>query len=114
MLGRRRFSQGPAMPRLAVLIVAAGKGERAGTALPKQYERLGGQTMLRRTVAAFRGYPVQVVIGPGQDSLAAEALKGLSLPAPVAGGATRQESVRRGLEALAAEAPDYVLIPAAA
>jgi len=98
------------MPRLAVLIVAAGKGERAGTALPKQYERLGGQPMLRRTVAAFQGYPVQVVIGPGQDALAAEALKGLSLPAPVAGGATRQESVRRGLEALAAQAPDYVLI----
>lgn len=102
------------MPRLAVLIVAAGKGERAGTALPKQYERLGGQPMLRRTVQAFQGYPVQVVIGPGQDSLAAEALKGLSLPAPVAGGTTRQESVLRGLEALAKDAPDFVLIHDAA
>src|SRR3569623_1418384 len=102
------------MPRLAVLIVAAGKGERAGTALPKQYEHLGGQPMLRRTVQAFQGYPVRVVIGPGQDSLAAEALKGLSLPARVTGGATRQESVRRGLEALAAEVPDFVLIHDAA
>jgi len=102
------------MPRLAVLIVAAGKGERAGTALPKQYERLGGQPMLRRTVQAFQGYPVQVVIGQGQDALASEALKGLSLPASVTGGATRQESVRLGLEALAKDEPDFVLIHDAA
>src|SRR5207302_4468826 len=54
-----------------------------------------------RTVEAFAGYAVQVVIGPGQEELAAAALTGLALPAPVTGGATRQESVRRGLEALA-------------
>jgi len=54
------------------------------------------------------------VIGPGQEELAASALAGLSLPAPVAGGATRQESVRRGLEALANDAPDFVLIHDAA
>jgi len=102
------------VPRIAVLIVAAGKGVRAGTGLPKQYERLGGMPMLRRTVQAFRGYPVQVVIGPGQEELAAEALSGLGLPAPVPGGATRQESVRLGLEALARNAPDFVLIHDAA
>ena len=70
--------------------------------------------MLRRTVEAFLGYPVQVVIGPGQNALAASALAGLSLPAPVPGGATRQESVRLGLEALARDAPDFVLIHDAA
>ena len=102
------------MSRTAVLIVAAGKGERAGTSLPKQYERLAGQPMLRRTVAAFQGYPVQVVIGAGQEALAEAALKGFALPAPVPGGATRQESVRRGLEALAKDAPDFVLIHDAA
>ncbi len=113
------------MSRIAVLIVAAGKGERAGTRLPKQYERLGGRPMLRRTVEAFAAHfanqecPVQVVIGPGQQALAAEALAGLALPAPVTGGATRQESVRRGLEALASffpggDAPDFVLIHDAA
>ena len=107
------------MPRIAVLIVAAGKGERAGTSLPKQYERLGGRPLLRRTVEAFAGYSVQVVIGPGQQDMAAAALAGLALPAPVTGGATRQESVRRGLEALAQEAPakdapDFVLIHDAA
>src|SRR5690348_11219857 len=108
------------MARIAVLIVAAGKGERAGTSLPKQYERLGGRPLLRRTVEAFQAHfshqksPVQVVIGAGQEELAAAALAGLALPAPVIGGATRQESVRRGLEALAKdapakEAPDFVL-----
>lgn len=102
------------MPRIAVLIVAAGKGVRAGTELPKQFERLAGKPMLRRTVEAFLGYPVQVVIGPGQNALAASALAGLSLPAPVPGGATRQESVRLGLEALARDAPDFVLIHDAA
>jgi len=107
------------MPRIAVLIVAAGKGERAGTSLPKQYERLGGRPLLRRTVEAFTGYSVQVVIGAGQQDMAAAALAGLALPAPVTGGATRQESVRRGLEALAQEAPakdapDFVLIHDAA
>lgn len=102
------------MSRIAVLIVAAGKGVRAGTGLPKQYERLGGLPMLRRTVEAFRGFPVQVVIGPDQEELAAAALAGLDLPLPVPGGATRQESVRLGLEALAKSAPDYVLIHDAA
>ena len=102
------------LARIAVLIVAAGKGERAGTELPKQYERLAGKPMLRRTVQAFSGYPVQVVIGAGQEDLAACALDGLALPAPVIGGATRQQSVRLGLEALAKDAPDFVLIHDAA
>ena len=102
------------MSRTAVLIVAAGKGERAGTSLPKQYERLAGRPLLRRTVEAFQGYPVQVVIGAGQEKLAADALAGLALPPLVIGGASRQESVRRGLEALAKDSPDYVLIHDAA
>ena len=66
------------MSRIAVLIVAAGKGERAGLGLPKQYERLAGQPMLRRTVEAFRAFDpncrIQVVIGAGQQELAASAL----------------------------------------
>ena len=77
------------MPKIAVLIVAAGKGARAATELPKQYEPLAGAPMLRRTVEAFAGHSVQVVIGAGQEELAARALEGLSLPTPVPGGATR-------------------------
>src|SRR5579863_4799929 len=114
MLGIPPVFQGNAMARTAVLIVAAGKGLRAATGLPKQYEPLAGKPMLRRTVEAFRGLPVQVVIGPGQEELAGDALAGLSLPAPVLGGATRQESVRLGLEALAHNKPDFVLIHDAA
>jgi 2-C-methyl-D-erythritol 4-phosphate cytidylyltransferase/2-C-methyl-D-erythritol 2,4-cyclodiphosphate synthase len=102
------------LARIAVLIVAAGKGALAGTELPKQYEPLAGKPMLRRTVEAFSGYPVQLVIGAGQEELAARILDGLALPAPVAGGATRQQSVRQGLEALAKDAPDFVLIHDAA
>jgi 2-C-methyl-D-erythritol 4-phosphate cytidylyltransferase/2-C-methyl-D-erythritol 2,4-cyclodiphosphate synthase len=124
MLGRA--SKENDMPRIAVLIVAAGKGERARLGppnqlgLPKQYERLAGQPMLRRTVQAFLAHPsiqishVQVVIGGAQQELAASALSGLDVPTPVLGGATRQESVRLGLEALCAEAPDFVLIHDAA
>jgi 2-C-methyl-D-erythritol 4-phosphate cytidylyltransferase / 2-C-methyl-D-erythritol 2,4-cyclodiphosphate synthase len=114
MLGIPPVFERSTMPRIAVLIVAAGKGARAGIELPKQYERLGGVPMLRRTVQAFGGYPVQVVIGPGQEALAAGVLAGLDLPASVPGGATRQESVRLGLEALAKDAPDFVLIHDAA
>src|SRR5262245_52846337 len=114
MLGSPSFFEGNRMSRIAVLIVAAGKGERAGLGMPKQYERLAGRPMLRRTVEAFHGYPVQVVIGAGQQEMAAEVLAGLDMPSPVTGGATRQESVRLGLAALAELAPDYVLIHDAA
>src|SRR5580693_7475086 len=96
------------MPRTAVLIVAAGKGERTGRALPKQYECLAGLPMLRRAVDAFGGFPTRVVIGPGQERLYATALPGA--PEPIIGGARRQDSVRLGLEALEASAPDLVLI----
>ena len=101
------------MSRTTVLIVAAGKGERVGRAGPKQYELLAGQPMLRRTVEAFSGWPVRVVIGPGQDALYREAM-GPDAPAPIIGGTRRQDSVRLGLEALASDPPDFVLIHDAA
>lgn len=105
------------MPRTAILIVAAGKGERAGGSTPKQYAPLLGQPMLRRSVEAFAGRRdtiVQVVIGPNQEAQFRAATAGLDLLPPAVGGATRQDSVRRGLEALAGAAPDFVLIHDAA
>src|SRR5271155_847842 len=106
------------MPRTAVLIVAAGVGERAGGGIPKQYRLLHGLPMLRRSALAFADHPgialLQVMIGPGQEARAAEALDGLEHLPFMTGGATRQETVRRGLEALAAHKPDYVLIHDAA
>ncbi|HUO94255.1 MAG TPA: bifunctional 2-C-methyl-D-erythritol 4-phosphate cytidylyltransferase/2-C-methyl-D-erythritol 2,4-cyclodiphosphate synthase [Rhizomicrobium sp.] len=106
------------MSRTAVLIVAAGVGERAGGGIPKQYRLLHGLPMLRRSVLAFAGHPgiafVQVMIGPGQESRAAQALDGIEHQPFVTGGETRQETVRRGLEALAEHKPDFVLIHDAA
>ncbi|HEY1615699.1 MAG TPA: bifunctional 2-C-methyl-D-erythritol 4-phosphate cytidylyltransferase/2-C-methyl-D-erythritol 2,4-cyclodiphosphate synthase [Rhizomicrobium sp.] len=106
------------MPSIAVLIVAAGRGERAGGGLPKQYQALGGVPMLRRSVNCFAHLPdigkIQVVIGPDQEKAAGNALAGLTCAPFVTGGATRQDSVRNGLEALAAHQPDFVLIHDAA
>ncbi|MDE2264490.1 MAG: bifunctional 2-C-methyl-D-erythritol 4-phosphate cytidylyltransferase/2-C-methyl-D-erythritol 2,4-cyclodiphosphate synthase [Alphaproteobacteria bacterium] len=105
------------MARIAILIVAAGKGERVGGAIPKQYAPLLGQPMLRRSIQAFEGIPkraVQVMIGSGQEDLYCKAAAECAVRPAVIGGATRQESVRRGLEALTAEAPDFVLIHDAA
>lgn len=105
------------MPRLAILIVAAGKGERAGGGMPKQYAPLLGKAMLRWTIEAFAPYPdalVQVMIGADQQGLYDKAVAGLALRPPGIGGATRQETVRRGLELLEPEAPDFVLIHDAA
>lgn len=105
------------MARIAILIVAAGKGERVGGSIPKQYAPLLGQPMLRRSIEAFNGLEdsvVQVMIGPGQAELYRGATQGCDARPPEVGGATRQESVRRGLEALTADGPAFVLIHDAA
>ncbi len=101
------------------LVVAAGRGSRAGRDLPKQYVRLGDRTVLQRTVEALGSHAgidvVQVVIGEGDEQAYADAVAGLpKLLPPVAGGRTRQQSVRNGLEALAARAPRLVLVHDAA
>jgi 2-C-methyl-D-erythritol 4-phosphate cytidylyltransferase/2-C-methyl-D-erythritol 2,4-cyclodiphosphate synthase len=106
------------MPGVAVVIVAAGRGERMGHAIPKQYAPLLGAAMLRRTVEAFARHPgidlVQPVIGEQDHALFAAAIEGLTLANPVAGGPTRQHSVMHGLEALAPRKPNFVLIHDAA
>lgn len=105
---------------MAALVVAGGKGLRAGRERPKQYAELGGKTVLRRTIEALLSHSavgdVQVVIGEGDRGLYDDAVRGLpNLLAPVSGGETRQQSVRNGLEALAARrAPRLVLVHDAA
>jgi 2-C-methyl-D-erythritol 4-phosphate cytidylyltransferase/2-C-methyl-D-erythritol 2,4-cyclodiphosphate synthase len=100
------------------LIVAAGRGTRFGGALPKQYLPLGGTCVLRHAVAAFSTHQriagVQVVIRDEDRGIFAEAVSGLVVLPPVPGGAERQDSVRLGLEALAAHDPARVLIHDAA
>lgn len=106
------------MTRCAALIVAAGRGSRLKGRVPKQYRPLGGEPLLRRSLAAFAGHPaiaaVKVAIHPDDRALYDAATRGLPLLDPVMGGATRQESVWRGLESLASAPPDLVLIHDAA
>jgi 2-C-methyl-D-erythritol 4-phosphate cytidylyltransferase / 2-C-methyl-D-erythritol 2,4-cyclodiphosphate synthase len=102
------------MASVYALVVAAGRGDRFGSGVPKQYRSLAGGTVLRRAVAAFASHrqvaEVLVTIRPEDRPLFERAVAGLRLLPPVAGGASRQESVRLGLEALAGHHPDRVLI----
>jgi len=103
----------------AALIVAAGQGMRAGADVPKQFQPIAGVPMLARSVRAFLDHDaidaVHVVIGAGQERQYAAAVPAHGkLRAPVAGGATRQASVRNGLAAIATNAPARVLIHDAA
>ena len=96
------------------LVVAAGRGSRFGGSVPKQYFALGGATVLRHAVAALAGHPhisdVLVTIRPEDRDLFDHAVGGLSILPPVAGGPSRQDSVRLGLEALEIYRPARVLI----
>lgn len=100
----------------AAVVVAAGRGERAGQAEgPKQYRKIGGQPVLRRTLAAFLAHPrvakVAVAIHPDDEELFATAVSGLpDRIVAVHGGATRQASTLRALEALEKEEPFGVVI----
>jgi len=97
------------------MIVAAGRGYRVGGPLPKQYLEVAGKPILRHTIEAFAAHPqidaVQVIIHPADSALYAAATAGLiKLKNVQFGGETRQESVRRGLEAIARLGPKKVLI----
>jgi 2-C-methyl-D-erythritol 4-phosphate cytidylyltransferase/2-C-methyl-D-erythritol 2,4-cyclodiphosphate synthase len=96
-------------PRIAALLMAAGTGTRFGAEVPKQFLTLGGRTVLRHAAErlAAQVHLLQPVGDAGPINLA---LAGIVHLPPVAGGATRQDSVRRGLEALATHAPDVVLV----
>lgn len=107
--------------RIAALIVAAGRGTRAGAGeLPKQYRMVRGRPMLAHSIGSFTSYPdigpVQVAYNPADRALydRATAQFGNRLLPPAAGGVDRQASVLAGLEALSAHAPTHVLIHDAA
>src|ERR1700732_3959035 len=104
--------------RTAAILVAAGRGLRAGTGGPKQYRSIGGQTVIFRAMEPFcrhgEIFAVQPVLNPDDIAMFNAATSGLRHRPPANGGATRQASVHAGLEALAAEKPDIVLIHDAA
>ena len=107
---------------VAAVIVAGGRGERAGGGAPKQYRNIAGEPMIRPTLRAFLQHAgiglVQPVIGNADAeafrAATADMKTDMKTLAPVPGGATRQASVRAGLEALAARSPALVLIHDAA
>ncbi len=108
-----------AKPRTTALIVAAGKGERAGGEFPKQFRQFRGKPVLAHAIEALSNHPaiteIHVVIGSGQEQSYRQAIGAREIGDPIIGGTTRQESVRNGLEALAASnPPDRVLIHDAA
>ncbi|HXY98429.1 MAG TPA: bifunctional 2-C-methyl-D-erythritol 4-phosphate cytidylyltransferase/2-C-methyl-D-erythritol 2,4-cyclodiphosphate synthase [Stellaceae bacterium] len=106
------------MASCIALVVAAGRGIRLGGPLPKQYLPLAGRPLLRYSLKTLARHPgidaVRVVYNPEDAAPYAAASDGLDLLPPVAGGAARQDSVRLGLESLAAAKPERVLIHDAA
>lgn len=104
-------------PPFAAVIVAAGKGLRAGQPLPKQFARWRGKPVLRHSAEAFAkagARPIMVAIPYGAEAVAIEALSGIDGVELIVGGATRQSSVRLALEALEPCSPQQVLIHDAA
>ncbi|MGG5885635.1 bifunctional 2-C-methyl-D-erythritol 4-phosphate cytidylyltransferase/2-C-methyl-D-erythritol 2,4-cyclodiphosphate synthase [Falsiroseomonas sp. HC035] len=100
------------------LLMAAGSGSRFAAARPKQFSRLGSRTVLRHAAEALlRDGGVDALLpvcSPEDAAEVAALLAGLPTLPPVPGGATRQASVRAGLEALAAAPPEHVLVHDAA
>ncbi len=107
----------PEAPAVVALIVAAGRGERLGGDLPKQYRPLAGKAVLRRAVEPFLAHPgidaVRVVIGAGQEALAQAALDGLAVGDLIIGAEERALSVVNGLNALPASAHKVLIHDAA-
>jgi 2-C-methyl-D-erythritol 4-phosphate cytidylyltransferase/2-C-methyl-D-erythritol 2,4-cyclodiphosphate synthase len=100
---------------IAALIVAAGRGTRAGGDIPKQYRKIGGKAILDRTAQLFASHPrveqVLIVMHEDDATLYAEEISAASgLLPPVTGGDSRQQSVLKGLEALSALGATHVLI----
>jgi 2-C-methyl-D-erythritol 4-phosphate cytidylyltransferase/2-C-methyl-D-erythritol 2,4-cyclodiphosphate synthase len=99
--------------RIAALLVAAGSGNRFRSETPKQFCPLLGKPVIRRAAEALAPH-VSVLLPVGDAAPIEAALQGLDHLPPVPGGATRQASVRAGLEALADDSPDLVLVHDAA
>jgi 2-C-methyl-D-erythritol 4-phosphate cytidylyltransferase/2-C-methyl-D-erythritol 2,4-cyclodiphosphate synthase len=106
------------MGRVAAVVVAGGRGLRAGGETPKQYRAIAGVPVIRSSLALFALHPeigaVQPVIHGDDADAFARASEGLDVLPPVPGGATRHGSVRAGLEALTPLEPEIVLIHDAA
>src|SRR5579862_9175504 len=99
--------------RVAAILVAAGSGSRFGAETPKQYLLLAGKPVIRHAAEALAAH-VDWLQPVGEAAAIDETLGDLPHLPPIAGGATRQQSVLAGLEALEAASPDAVLVHDAA
>ena len=99
--------------KIAAILVAAGTGSRFGGATPKQLLLLHGKPVLRHAAEALLD-DIDLLQPVGDAALIGPALAGIAYLPIVPGGAERQDSVRAGLEALQAHAPDIVLVHDAA
>ncbi|MXO58870.1 bifunctional 2-C-methyl-D-erythritol 4-phosphate cytidylyltransferase/2-C-methyl-D-erythritol 2,4-cyclodiphosphate synthase [Altererythrobacter salegens] len=105
------------LPPFAAVVVAAGKGLRAGQGVPKQFARWRDKPLVRHSVEAFAkmgARPIVVAVPAEHSDLASEVLSGIANVRLVAGGATRQESVAIALEDIAGSPSPAVLIHDAA
>ena len=106
-----------ALPPFAAVIVAAGKGLRAGGTMPKQFADWRGKPLVRHSAEAFARLGARpIVVAVPADALvqAQQVLSGIDSVQIVSGGPSRRESVARALEALAPAGPAMVLIHDAA
>lgn len=117
----KRQDVSAAQPMTAALIVAAGRGLRAGGGVPKQFRMLAGRPLLCWSLESLIAHPdidrIQIVVGEGEMELAREIVASMPTDIPIAidvGGASRQLSVYRGLLALAPHGPERVLVHDAA
>lgn len=133
-----RAATGPVphvLPALGIVLVAAGRGERLGGALPKAFTLLGGRTLIEHCLDAIRALPHSghiVLVVPDERASEALALVAEAVPrtipqtvprtvprdatweiSVVPGGRERHESVRFGLEALPEQVTEVLVHDAA-
>jgi 2-C-methyl-D-erythritol 4-phosphate cytidylyltransferase / 2-C-methyl-D-erythritol 2,4-cyclodiphosphate synthase len=102
-----------ASQKIAAILVAAGTGSRFGGGIAKQFLPLAGRPVIRHG-AEILARETAMLLAVGDPAALEPALAGIPHLPAVPGGATRQASVRAGLEALVPHAPDIVLIHDAA
>ena len=106
------------MGKIAAVVLAGGRGSRAGQGMPKQYREIRGVSLLRRSLIAFCNHPeidlVRAVIHPEDEHLYDMVARDLPLEPPVFGGDTRQKSGFNGLESFIEHSPSKILIHDAA
>jgi len=98
---------------IAAILVAAGSGVRFGAVTPKQFLSVAGRPVIRWAAEALAA-ETDLLQPVGEAGPIDAALAGIAHLPVVPGGATRQDSVRAGLEALARHSPDIVLVHDAA